>query len=241
MKAQRMALMISAATVMVFSFQNCGQQGSVAVEGGVTADKATSDTMVVNPDGANNDDGNTNSGAHVSSRDEDANCKDKEHSHGDGQSKEAEDSKSVGSCEHIKIADLMLKIKSIHTQSGASEDAIALEEDDAVISMNKLHVTIRANKDISKLKSVFLVLKDEGNKVLDFENLAHDMKTPSGQTAGIKVQLDSEISLRAGEIYSLQLSIDPAKQIISNPVKCLFKPVIKSARIVVALVDTLAM
>lgn len=241
MKTQRIALIISAATVMVFSFQNCGQQGSVAVEGGAPVAKATSDTMVVNPDAENTDEGGVvSSDGNVSSRD-DVPKSGNDHRQDDDQAKESQEENSAGACEHIKIADLLLKVKSIHAHSGASEDAIALEEDDAVISMNKLHVTIRANKDISKLKSVFLVLKDDGNKVLDFENLAHDLKTPSGQTAGIKVHLDSEISLRAGEIYSLQLSIDPAKQIISNPVKCLFKPVIKSARIVVALVDTLAM
>ncbi len=221
----KVALMFSISAVMILAFQNCGQQGEVALEGGPSLAKSSSDTMVVNPDGVNND---ADDGDIVTSDDK-KKSDDKEQSN---------EGKSAGSCSNIKIADLLLQVESVHANSA---DGIALEEENASISMNKLHITIRATKDIAKLKHIFMVLKDDGNKVLDIENLAHDLKTPSGQTAGIKVHLDSEISLKAGEIYSLQLSIDPEKQIISNPQKCLFRPVIKSARIVVALVDTIAM
>ena len=132
-----------------------------------------------------------------------------------------------------------MKIQSVSIADGKSANAIALDENDASISMNKLHITIKALKDLSHVKHLFMVVKESGNKVLDMANVAHDLKTPSGQTAGIKVHLDSEVNLKAGEIYSLQFSINQEEQIISNPVKCLFKPVIKSANIVEALVESL--
>ncbi|MEK6773834.1 MAG: DUF4382 domain-containing protein [Bdellovibrionota bacterium] len=208
------------ALVISLAFQNCGQQGSVDIEpGSAPLAKTSTETMIINPDANDNI----------------------MPPHNDDGLEPSDDSKGKGACARISIADILLKIESIRVGSGGSKlgDAIALDEIDASISMNKLHVTIKATKEVLRVKDLFMVLKADGNKVLDNNTMAYDLKTPSGQTAGLKVHLDSEVSLKAGEIYSLQFSINPSQQIVSNPVKCLFRPVIKSARIVVALVDTL--
>lgn len=259
MKHIRIVSLLSFTLVVVAAFQNCGQQGGLSIEGAPqNIAKASTDTLVVNPDGAINTDGvslpaadnnqvSGGGGNVVSGNDDPANShnsggahssencnEDNEHDNDDHHHNEK------NSCDGIDVADFMLKIESIHVGDGSkSADVIALEEPDASISMNKQHISIRATKDVFKVKSLFIVLKNAGNKVLDLDNLSHDLKTPSGQTAGLKVHLDSEVNLKAGEIYSLEFSIKQEEQIIANPAMCLFKPVIKSARIVEALVHAL--
>ncbi len=236
MKHTPIVVLSSLALIILFAFQNCGQNGAITLEPGQPLAKST-DTMVVSPNNTDNEEP-----AAAAEEEEDKDRPDRE-SHSDqdrNDDKESHSDHAKKSCNNMEIADFLLKVLSVHSNAdgGKSSNAIALEEVDAAISMNKLHITIRAIKDI-KVKNLFMVLKSAGNKVLDMEDVAHDLKTPSGQTAGIKVHLDSEASLKAGEIYSLQFSIKQEDQIISNPVKCLFRPVIKSARIVEALVESL--
>ena len=232
MKHTPIVVLSSLALIVLFAFQNCGQNGAVTLEPGPALAKST-DTMVVDPNIANTDGDNAAEDNDMDmDMDMDMDRPDK------SDDKDSHSDKSNKSCNKMEVADFLLKVSSVHSNADSGKSAIALEEDDASISMGKLHITIRAVKDI-KVKNLFMVLKDVGNKVLDMEDIAHNLKTPSGQTAGIKVHLDSEASLKAGEIYSLQFSIKQEDQIISNPVKCLFRPVIKSARIVEALVESL--
>ena len=76
---------------------------------------------------------------------------------------------------------------------------------------------------------IMLILNSTGNKVLSTDNVAMELKTPSQQQSGLKIKLVEEFSVYSGQVYNLELSINPSEQIITNKNKCLFKPIVREA------------
>ncbi len=143
----------------------------------------------------------------------------------------AEQKQKAGSCADIEISDFLLSTSSLIAGTGKSSMSFEITDEDKTISLNKLTLKVKALRDlnVSKMK---LILNSDGNKVLNTLNEVFELATPSAQTAGLKVHLDSSVAVKAGQSYLLSLVIEIDEQIKSNPNKCKFHPVIKAGSLV---------
>lgn len=139
--------------------------------------------------------------------------------------------KKVAHCGDIEIQDILLSIRSASTEGLSeekSEGHLEIVDADKTISLNKTILKLKAHKN-KTLKELFLGLNPEGNKVLNKDLQVMNLKTAVSKGAGIKVKLDQETTIKEGHEYSLRLTIEQEEQIVDNPAKCSFKPVIKVA------------
>ena len=246
---------------VLFFFQNCAQSGSIGLtDQAVLNGKATTDTLEAvppkndivldnipvdtipidyRPPGGSTGSGSTGSGTttpvapstHGNGNDT---VSHDNPSAGHGESNDASDGNSKGSvglCNPSAISDVLLSIVSISSNSAKPNQAdFEILDADKSVSLEKPTLKLRALLSGS-VNQLFMLLSPEGNKILNKDSSVVDFKTPSGQQSGIKIQL-ANADVVAGRTYVLSLSINPAEQIVTNKVKCLFKPVIKSATLV---------
>ncbi len=192
-------------------FQNCGQPGSASTTSSATNASIVSESLLIIPTSSNNAD---------IQLDDPVLSEDNDFDHAKG---------SVGQCDQLVISDILLNIASIGANP-TKPDQIGFEivDSDKSISMDKLNLKIRALKS-ENIREIILLLSADGNKLLNSENVAMDLKTPSAQQSGIKVKLADEFSVVAGKTYNLELTVNPNEQIVTNKSKCLFKPVVRDA------------
>lgn len=149
----------------------------------------------------------------------------------------------AANCRNIRIADIRLSIAGVgqeertcggrHNSNGRGDNApdFQLVDANASVSLNNQKIRIRALKNV-EIKNIFIRLNESGNQVLGMDNVVMDLFTPSAQQSGLKLQLEKSVRLQIDEIYELQLEIRAEDQIVANASKCIFKPVIKSVRVV---------
>ena len=150
---------------------------------------------------------------------------------GDDEMEEHTSKKKMAHCGDIEIQDILLSIRSASTEGLSeekSEGHLEIVDADKTISLNKTILKLKAHKN-KTLKELFLGLNPEGNKVLNKDLQVMNLKTAVSKGAGIKVKLDQETTIKEGHEYSLRLTIEQEEQIVDNPAKCSFKPVIKVA------------
>ena len=88
--------------------------------------------------------------------------------------------------------------------------------------------TLIASENIATgtLKEVRLILEPTGNMVI-IDGVSYDLKTPSGQSSGVKIKVQEE--LVDGVAYTLLLDFDAAKSIVNTGNgKYILKPVIRA-------------
>lgn len=88
--------------------------------------------------------------------------------------------------------------------------------------------TILADQDIpsGKIQQIRLVLHETGNRVV-IGGVSQDLTTPSGQTSGVKLNVQDE--LMPGVAYTLRLDFDAAKSVVlTGSGKYILKPVIRT-------------
>ncbi|NEU07360.1 DUF4382 domain-containing protein [Flavihumibacter sp. R14] len=88
--------------------------------------------------------------------------------------------------------------------------------------------TLIAAEDISsgELQEIRLVLNETGNAIV-VDGETHELKTPSGQSSGIKIKVNDE--LVGGIAYTLTLDFDAAKSVVhTGNGKYILKPVIRA-------------
>ena len=78
----------------------------------------------------------------------------------------------------------------------------------------KSALLVKENFAPGDLKEIRLVL-GPGSYVIGRDDQRYDLKTPSGQTSGVKLKLD-KTTLREGETYQLLLDFDVAKSIVER-------------------------
>lgn len=130
---------------------------------------------------------------------------------------------------------LMLSIKQIKvlTSQGEFEFKVNPEPFD-LLEFRMGKDTLLASQDIpsGKLQEVRLVLNDTGNEVV-IDGESFDLKTPSGQSSGVKIKINDE--LQSGIAYTLKLDFDAAKSIIkTGNGKYILKPVIRAIPVAVS-------
>jgi hypothetical protein len=126
-------------------------------------------------------------------------------------------------CKGLVISDFQLNSLSINSD-------LQIVDQDLTISLEKPTLKVKALRN-GTLKHIFLMLNSEGNKVLTSNEQVLALKTPSAQSAGLKIHLLGKVSIEADKHYLLKLDINPEEQIVSNPEKCIFKPVVKGAEL----------
>jgi hypothetical protein len=124
---------------------------------------------------------------------------------------------------------VILSIKEIVVLSAGGESHLPVNGNPINILNFRLGKdTLLAAQDVpaGRLQEVRLVLNDSGNRVV-INGVSYDLKTPSGQTSGVKVKVQDD--LKAGIAYTLLLDFDAAKSIvITGNGKYILKPVIRA-------------
>lgn len=216
--------------VVVF-FQNCGQAGQIQTSQLLPTqqeNKISSDSLVVIQPTEPIED---NYEIHLDDpKYNDKNDKDSKETSSAEHHDSEDKSISASKCQQVTISDIMLNIDSVRNHGANESDLLEVIENDKSITLDKLTLKVRASKS-EKVKELFLVLNEEGNKILSSENQALELKTPSAQQSGLKVKLDKEIQLKKDSSYNLELVINPAEQILSTKTKCIFKPVVHEAHL----------
>ncbi|GAB3936601.1 DUF4382 domain-containing protein [Mucilaginibacter myungsuensis] len=83
-----------------------------------------------------------------------------------------------------------------------------------------------ADIPVGRIQQVRLVLNDTGNRVI-IDGRSYDLTTPSGQTSGVKLKVNDELT--AGIAYTLKLDFDAAASIVTTGSgKYILKPVIRA-------------
>jgi len=145
-------------------------------------------------------------------------------------------------CRQIQIADIRLNIDSVGAQEGtcgnknrnaAGDNRPDFEfvDSSSMVSLNSPVIRVRALKSF-EVKQLFVRLAATGNAILSMDNVAMELVTPSAQESGLKFQLKKAVKVEVDQIYEIRFEIHPEDQIVANPVKCILKPVIKSASLV---------
>jgi hypothetical protein len=124
---------------------------------------------------------------------------------------------------------VILSVKEIVVLSAGGESHLAVNGKPINILNFRLGKdTLLAAQDVpaGRLQEVRLVLNDSGNRVV-VNGVSHDLKTPSGQTSGVKLKVQDD--LKAGIAYTLLLDFDAAKSIVTTGNgKYILKPVIRA-------------
>jgi hypothetical protein len=124
---------------------------------------------------------------------------------------------------------VILNVKEIVVLSAGVESHLAVNGKPINILNFRLGKdTLLAAQDVpaGRLQEVRLVLNDSGNRVV-VNGVSYDLKTPSGQTSGVKLKVQDD--LKAGIAYTLLLDFDAAKSIVTTGNgKYILKPVIRA-------------
>jgi hypothetical protein len=123
---------------------------------------------------------------------------------------------------------LWLNVKEVRVRTSAGETTFPVNAE----AVNILHFrmgkdTLIASGDISagRIEEVRLVLNDEGNRLIS-GNTIYLLTTPSGQSSGIKLKVQDELT--AGVAYTMLLDFDVARSIVkTGNGKYILKPVIR--------------
>jgi Domain of unknown function (DUF4382) len=212
------------AVVMVFAFQNCGQNGSISndlASLSKTSGNATEPAVdpVVTPPAAI---------PPVAKEDEDYDKDDKkDYDKEDDDSHKCEIDHHNKSCGEIKIAEVNLAVDYISLSGGMI--VLSADSKNFSISETKKSIKVKALADAT-LSDIRIVLKEDGNFISSLKD-KYSLKTPSAQQSGLKVKLDSAKEVKKDMMYELVVDIELSNQIVENKSKCLFKPVIHSAKL----------
>jgi hypothetical protein len=225
---------------VLFLFQNCGQQGGINTKNTDLAINSVnvSDSLVIKPiDNLEQFPNIVDDTQSISNGGSSADVRLNPPSDiviDDGKNSSSRGPKgSIGTCGKINISDILLKVSSVGVANDLKSNlSFEVIDIDKYISLDKLTLKIKALKNISNLKEIFILLDSSGNKILSTENVTMSLVTPSAQESGLKIKLIEPISIQANSSYNLDLVINQNDQIIANKTKCIFKPVIQEAHLI---------
>lgn len=124
---------------------------------------------------------------------------------------------------------LYLSIKEIQvlTSEGQSTLPVSAKPFD-ILKFRMGKDTLIASQDIpsGRLQEIRLVLNATGNEVV-IDGQSYDLTTPSGQTSGIKLKVQEDLT--SGVAYTMTLDFDAARSIVqTGSGKYILKPVIRA-------------
>jgi hypothetical protein len=125
--------------------------------------------------------------------------------------------------ERSNIADIKLSIDSISIPN-SKKTQVTILENEPFISTHSRRIILTADADVEV--SHFKILLNDDNTVLFKDRTYAELKTPSAQQSGIKVQLDHSLKMAKNKSYQLFLQFELEDQLVVAGKHCLFKPVI---------------
>lgn len=136
----------------------------------------------------------------------------------------------------IKLTDapgafsaVMLNVKEVVIVTDQGQQTLAVNSGLVnILRYRNGRDTVIAGGDIpaGKIQQIRLVLHDNGNRVI-VNGVSQDLTTPSGQTSGVKLNLQE--TLTPGVAYTIKLDFDVAKSIVlTGNGKYILKPVIRA-------------
>lgn len=130
---------------------------------------------------------------------------------------------------------LILNVKQVVIISSGGRATVDLNERPIdILRFRAGRDTVLAGVDVpaGRLQEIRLVLYDTGNRVV-VDGVSHDLKTPSGQSSGVKLKVQDDLT--AGIAYTLLLDFDAAKSIVvTGNGKYNLKPVIRAIPVAVS-------
>jgi hypothetical protein len=135
-------------------------------------------------------------------------------------------------CDQIAVADILLKIASV--SSNTDNPILAnfeIVDSDKSISLEKLNLKIKAKKT-EQIQNLILNLHAQGNKVLTNDSVVVEVKTPVDEQSVVRVGLANPYLVKEGHTYNLVLNMNPNKLISAKKKNhCLFKPLVQAAEL----------
>lgn len=124
---------------------------------------------------------------------------------------------------------LYLSIKEIQvlTSEGESTMEVNAEPFD-ILRFRMGKDTLIASQDVpaGKIQEIRVVLNETGNEIV-IDGESFELKTPSGQSSGVKLKVNDELT--EGVAYTLTLDFDAAKSVVrTGNGKYILKPVIRA-------------
>lgn len=129
-------------------------------------------------------------------------------------------------CNTINASDVLLNVSRVSVPK--LDEALELVDENKSISLLKQKITLKALKS-GKVSEVRLILASNSNLLLDESESVFALKTPSGQSSGFKLKLDTTVDIKKDSVYVIYFDLDLQKQFVSAGNKCILKPVIHSA------------
>lgn len=124
---------------------------------------------------------------------------------------------------------IILNIKEVEVKTSAGKALLDVKGGAFdILKFRNGRDTLIASENIATgtLKEVRLILEPTGNMVI-IDGVSYDLKTPSGQSSGVKIKVQEE--LVDGVAYTLLLDFDAAKSIVNTGNgKYILKPVIRA-------------
>jgi hypothetical protein len=152
--------------------------------------------------------------------------------------KDNNNSNSNGSTAHVtvKMTDapgaydaVILSVKSVVIVTDKGQETLPVGGGPIdILRFRAGRDTILADRDIpaGTVQQVRLVLNETGNRVV-VGGISHDLTTPSGQTSGVKLNVNETFT--AGLAYTMRLDFDAAQSIVlTGNGKYILKPVIRA-------------
>lgn len=241
-KSRVAGLFIIGSLPVLLFFQNCGKAGnSASLDTSAANLNSTpsstmaneSDSFTIGLSSANKSsgstlDGNPQNDVHIS--EPVLNAEDEESAPAKEGSDDNDSTKHR--CAGLNIADILLSVESIEGLGNSNNHtSLLILDNNKTLSLGKLNLKIQAFQDMN-LDKIFLKLNPQGNRILNERNQSIDLNSPSGKSVGLKVHLSQPVQVLANQIYNLEVSINPAEQLISNQHKCVLKPLLKDASLV---------
>ncbi len=127
------------------------------------------------------------------------------------------------SCGNNGIKDIIVNIDHIEIR-GTHGEVLNITGDLGETSIIGGSLPIAVSEDI-EIVSIRLVLKSDGNYIVDNDNKQFALKTPSGQQSGLKIPFQGALDADAGA-YEVNFKVNPLTQIVKAGKKCILKPVL---------------
>lgn len=126
-------------------------------------------------------------------------------------------------CKNIEVKDVILNVKEISLENGKS-----VFSGPGKVLMSELESGYKLKSNIStRSNQLRLVLYADGNKIINnSDNIEFDLKTPSAQQSGLKLNAKSKCDFEKDKEYLIKVEFDPDTQIVEAGKKCLLKPVL---------------
>lgn len=222
----RKAILAVIGGILVLAFQNCNQRGEIALYQNQNKLSFSDGNLVT----TGTEDTDIGDGDLIEHNDDDPTAENPGSTPGTTPGSEEDvQSKITGPCKNADSAmsDILLLVRQAKLQ-GAQSSELKILDEEAQLSVEDSTLEIEATADMV-ISGLRLVLEEAGNKVLFEDESLSELKTPSGQSSGLKLKLKDSVSLKAGQKADLKIESDLLAAVHPAGKKCILHPVLNAS------------